>query len=315
MTTVQAWIDQTRDMLLSGYVEELDQLTGGMSDVVTTVPLQGLANGIAKGVVIEIDSEMMYIAIAGSSTPTVIRGYGGSSPVAHLSGAIVRVSPKFPTHRIIQAINDDLADLSAPNCGLFQMKTTSFTYNGGIEGYNLSGLTNEEVSSIYNVTFAGVGVVASEPEIVSWTLKRNRDTASFSSGMALVLYSDAIPGRKVTVMYKSPLTKVSATDTSVAKSTTGLLASAYDVIPLGVAVSLMATMPIRREFLDAQGTSRIAEQVPPGAIAASSRDLYARREDRIKSEAARLVAMYPQQWNRNPSANYGSGIGWGRGRI
>lgn len=313
--TVQAWVDQTRDMLLSGYVEELDVLTGVMAINATTVPLQGLANGIAKGVVIEVDSEMMYVSVAGSTTPTIIRGYGGSIPAAHASGSLVRVSPKFPTHRIVQAINDDLGDLSSPDNGLFQMKTTSFTYNGGIEGYNLSGLSNEEVSSIYNVTFSNVGVIDSEPEIASWTLKRNRDTTSFSSGMALILYSDAIPGRKITVMYKSPLTKVSLSDLTVKKATTGLLASAFDVIPLGVSVSLMATMPIRREFLDAQGTSRMADQVPPGAIAASSRDLYARRENRIKSEAARLVAMYPQQWNRNPSANYGSGVGWGRGRI
>ena len=312
--TVQAWVDQTRDMLLSGYVEELDVLTGSMTDNVAQVPLQGLANGIAKGVVIEIDSEMMYVSLAGSTTPTVIRGYGGSIPAAHASGALVRVSPKFPTHRIVQAINDDLADLSTPDSGLFQMKTTSFTYNGGVDGYNLAGLTNEEVSSIYNVTFSNVGVIDSEPELVSWTLKRNRDTASFSSGMALILYSDAIPGRKITVMYKSPLTKVSSTNLTVAKSTTGLLASAFDVVPLGVSVNLMATMPIRREFLDAQGTSRIADQVPPGAIAASSRDLYARRENRIKSEAARLVAMYPQQWNRNSSANSAIGLGFGRGR-
>ena len=49
--TAQVWIDQTRDMLLSGYVEELDlviapAITDGTS---TTLSVQGLANGIAKG--------------------------------------------------------------------------------------------------------------------------------------------------------------------------------------------------------------------------------------------------------------------------
>ncbi len=39
----------------------------------------------------------------------------------------------------------------------------------------------------------------------------------------------------------------------------------------------MTTTPIRREFLDAEGTSRLAEEVPAGAISASFRDLMGRR--------------------------------------
>ena len=107
MTTVQSWVDQTRSMLLSGYVEELDTITANVSVGDTAIPLQGLSNGIARGVIIEIDSEQMYVAIAASATnPTVIRGYAGSTVAAHTSGALVRLSPKFPTNRIIEAINN-----------------------------------------------------------------------------------------------------------------------------------------------------------------------------------------------------------------
>ena len=58
-------------------------------------------------------------------------GYTVSTlPVAsHTAGDIVRVSPKFPAYRIMDALNDDLRDLSTPDNGIFQMKTTSFTYN------------------------------------------------------------------------------------------------------------------------------------------------------------------------------------------
>ena len=58
----------------------------------------------------------------------------------------------------------------------------------------------------------------------------------------------------------------------------------------------MTTAPIRREFLDAQGSSRRAEEVPPGAISASMRDLRARRDMRVAAEAARLATMYPQKY-------------------
>jgi hypothetical protein len=199
----------------------------------------------------------------------------------------------------MDALNNDLRDLSAPDNGIFQMKTTSFVYNAAQDGYNLEGLDNEAVQSIYTVTYADpIPVEASEPEIRSWRLKRNRDLTSFDSGLALILYGPGWPGKKVTVSYKSPLTLVTSADN---KSLTGLQSTAYDLPPLGAAVALMTTAPIRREFLDAQGTHRRAEEVPPGAISASMRDLRGRREMRVAAEAARIAALYPQVWQRNPS--------------
>ena len=219
----------------------------------------------------------------------------------------MRVSPKFPTHRIIDGLNHDLRDLSAPNSGLFQMKTTSFTYNAAIDGYDLAGLTSEEVQSIFSVTYALVGDEAREPEVISWKLRRNRDTASFSSCLALVLYGTAWPGKKVTVSYKAPFTSI--TNSSTALSTVGIPTTAYDLPPLGAAMALMTTRPIRREFLDAEGTSRLASEVPPGAISASFRDLMGRRQSRLQAESARLAAMYPQNLKENsithPVGNWG----------
>ena len=297
--TAQGWIEETRDMLLSGYVEELLQLASNATSSETTLTVTGAASsGITTGVIVEINTEAMYVTSVNGTDVNVIRGYGGSSATSHTAGDIVRVSPKFPAYRILEALNNDLRDLSSPDNGLFQIKTTSFIYNASQEGYNLAGLTSEEVQSIYSITYADpIPVEASEPEIRSWKLKRNRDTASFASGMELVLYGPGWPGKKVTVSYKSPLTLISTT--TDAKSATGLPATAYDLPPLGAALALMTTAPIRREFLDAQGSHRRAEEVPPGAISASMRDLRMRREMRVAAEAGRIAAMYPQNWHRN----------------
>jgi hypothetical protein len=299
--TTQVWVDQTRDMLLSGYVEDLDLVTTAPSPATTgtTLVIQGISSSIVKGVVIEVNSELMYVISVTSTTVSVMRGYGGSTAGTHTAGDVVRVSPKFPAHRIIQSINDDLADLSAPSQGLFQMKTTSFTYNSSVDGYDLSGLTSAEIDSIYSVTYADAGSAASEPEVSSWRLRRNRDTSSFSSGLALILYSGVWPGQTVTVAYKAPFTSISTTDLTTSRSLTGLAVTAYDLPPLGAAMALMTTTPIRREFLDAQGTSRMADEVPPGAISASFRDLMGRRRARVEAESGRLVSQYPQVWTRS----------------
>ena len=299
--TAQGWIDETRDMLLSGYVEELLLLASDATSSATTLSVTGAASsGITTGIVIEVNTEAMYVTAVSGTDVSVIRAYGGSTATSHTASDIVRVSPKFPAYRIMEALNNDLRDLSSPDNGLFQIKTTSFTYNACQEGYNLSGLTSEEVQAIYTVTYADpIPVEASEPEIRSWRLKRNRDTAAFNSGLALILYGPGWPGKKVTVSYKSPLTLVTAT--TDAKSGTGLPSTAYDLPPLGAALALMTTTPIRREFLDAQGMHRRAEEVPPGAISASMRDLRMRREMRVAAESARIAAMYPQVWQRNSS--------------
>ena len=294
--TAQIWIDETRDMLLSGYVEDLDIITDDVTAEASEIYVQGYASSIVKGVVIEINAELMYVLQVAATTVSVLRGYAGSTATTHTEEDIVRVSPKFPTHRIIASLNDDLSDICSPANGMFQMRVATFVYNGGVAGYNLDTSGNV-VDSIYEVTHAAVGVLANEPEIISWRLKRNRDTDSFASGNALILYDGAVPGRTVRVLYKSPLTPITNAGTSLAD--VGLATTAYDLPPLGAAMALMTTRPIRREFLDAQGTSRMGEEVPPGAISASFRDLMGRRRARLEAETARLTAQYPQQWSRH----------------
>tara|TARA_B100001245_G_scaffold54682_2_gene36892 strand:+ start:24766 stop:25677 length:912 start_codon:yes stop_codon:yes gene_type:complete len=300
MTTAQIWIEETRDLLLTSYVEELLVLGASVDSGDTQLTITDATDsGIVPGVIIEIDSEAMYVQKVGG-TIDVIRAYGASEAAAHDNLSIVRVSPKFPTYRILEALNNDLRDLSAPDNGIFQIKMFTTTYNVAKQGYDLTeddvSLTNEAVQSIYAVSYTDpITVEAREPEIRKWGLKRNRITTSFASGMALVLYQPAFPGKKINVSYKSPLTLITGAASSFNKSSTGLQSTAYDLPPLGAALALMAGAPIRREFIDAQGSSRRAEEVPPGAISGSMRDLRFRRETRVAAEAARLSAMYPQQ--------------------
>jgi len=302
--TAQVWIDQTRNMLLSSYVEELRVLETAVTASATETTLivtSAASSGIVPGVIIEINLELFYVTATSGTEISVIRGYAGSPIEAHAVLDIVRISPKFPAFRILEALNDDLADLSAPDNGLFQMKFTSFQYVAPVDGYNMVDsdgvdLTSEDVLAIYSVSYADIGVANMQPDIQSWSLKRTRDVKTFTSGLALILYSGAAPGRTVTVNYKAPLKQLTLSD---ARATSGLATTAYDLPPLGAALNLMSTTPIRREFLDAQGSSRRSEEVPPGAISASMRDLRARRSRRIESEASRIVAMYPQMWGRN----------------
>ena len=296
--TAQTWIDETKNLLLTDYVEEYDTLGTLLNDSETTVNFTHDTAGIVAGSIIEIGTELMYVFSMNASTnnATVQRGFRGTTAASHSSGDLVTVNPKFPAQLVLNAINDELADLSSPQNGLYQMKTVELTFNAAQDGYNLTGVT-DDILSIYQVTYSDVGAEASEPVISSWTLRRDRNTSSFASGYALVLHDDGWPGQTVRVQYKTGFTALAATSTAL--STVGLHSESYDLPALGAALRLMSTRPVRREFIDEQGSSRRADEVPAGAISASMRDLRALRETRINAEAARLDQKYPLFWTRS----------------
>ena len=296
--TAQTWIDETKNLLLTDYVEECDTLGTLLNDSETTVNFTHDTPGIVPGAIIEIGTELMYVFSVNATTndATVRRGFRGTTAASHSAGDLVTINPKFPAQLVLNAINDELADLSSPQNGLYQMKTVEFTFNSAQDGYNLTGVT-DDILSVYQVTYSDLGSEASEPVIPTWTLRRDRNTASFASGYALILHDDANSGQAVRVQYKTGFTALAATSTAL--STVGLHSSAYDLPTIGAALRLMSTRPVRREFIDEQGSSRRADEVPAGAISASMRDLRALRETRINAEAARLDQQYPMYWMRS----------------
>ena len=61
--STQVWVDEVRDMLLSGYVEDLDIITDDVTEGASEIYVQGYASSIVKGVVIEINAELMLSLI------------------------------------------------------------------------------------------------------------------------------------------------------------------------------------------------------------------------------------------------------------
>ena len=291
--TAQTWIDRTRDLLLSGTVESLNRLDGAISAADTaTFAVEFSTGPITAGSIIEIGTELMYVTSVSGQNVTVMRGYASSAAAdSHIDDSIIRSNPQYPAHMILDALNDDLNDLSAK--GLYQVKTATFTYSAATQGYNLAS----DVLAVHRVTFTDESSDKSEPEVRRWSLRRNRDTSTFASGVALVLADTPTSGQTVRVEYKAPFATLSATTTAL--TDTGLHTEAYDLPPVGAAMVLMTFKPIARESITTQAPIRRSEEVPPGAISASIRDLRFRRQERIEAEKARLSQLYPTQWLRS----------------
>jgi hypothetical protein len=289
MTTTAVVIDRTLRQLLSGTVEARNKLTTTLTSVSTSVVVDYPLEGLRAGQVCEIDSELMYIWASDvpTKTLTVQRGFNNSTAAAHTAGAVITVNPRFPRAQVLEAVNDELSDLSSPMHGLFQVKTLNIDYNGSDPMINLTGVT-----SIIDLLTVSVRYMTDDYPIArKIRLVRDMPTDDFASGFALRFDQAVFPGR-LRVVYKAPYTATAAEATDI-NSTCGVQETATDIVALGAQIRLMSPREIKRNFTESQGDTRRSDEVATGAIANSTANLIRLRRDRITAEAARLARAYP----------------------
>lgn len=289
MTTTAVVIDRTLRQLLSGTVEARNKLTTTLTSSDTSVVVDYPLEGLRSGQVCEIDSELMYIwsTDVPTKTLTVQRGFNNSTAAAHTAGAVITVNPRFPRAQVLEAVNDELSDLSSPMHGLFQVKTLNIDYNGSDAMINLTGVT-----SIIDLLTVSVRYMTDDYPIArKIRLIRDMPTDDFASGFALRFDQAVFPGR-LRVVYKAPYTATAAEATDI-NSTCGVQETATDIVALGAQIRLMSPREIKRNFTESQGDTRRADEVATGAIANSTANLIRLRRDRITAEAARLARAYP----------------------
>lgn len=292
MTLVSDVIERTRRHLHSGETrEERNKTSASLTADATSVGLTYEGPGIQRGAVLAVDLEEMYVWSASANAATVSRGENGSTAATHTSGATIFVNPKFSPFAILQAVNEELADLSSPVNGLFKVGTLDFTYSAGTDTYNLAGVT--DLIDILDVTYDANDGSSRWPRLrrSDWALTRGMQAASFASGMTLTINGWAVSGRDINIIYKAPFTALSSISQNV-ETISGLPASAHDILSIGAAIRLTVGNEVSRNFLD-QSDTRRADEVPPQARGSAMRALVALRRERIDAEKARLSAKYP----------------------
>ena len=289
MTTAAVVIDRTLRQLLSGTVEARNLLTTTLTSVSTSVVVTYPLEGLRTGQVLEIDSELMYIWATDvpTKTLTVQRGFNGTTAAAHTAGAIITVNPRFPRAQVLESINDELADLSSPMHGLFQVKTLNQDYNGADAMINLTSVT-----SIIDLLTVSVRYQTDDyPVARKIRLVRDVPTDDFASGFAIRFDQAVFPGR-LRIVYKAAYSSASTEATDI-NTTCGVQETVTDIVAIGAQIRLMSPREIKRNFTESQGDTRRADEVTMGSVANSTAGLIRLRRDRIQAEAARLARAYP----------------------
>jgi hypothetical protein len=289
VTTAATVIDRTLRQLLSGTVEPRNKLSSTINSSATSVVTTYALEGLRQGQTFEIDSELFYIweADNGAKTLTVERGYSGTTAASHTGGALIKTAPRFPRAQLLEAINDELADLSSPVNGLFSVKTVDIDYNGSDTMIDFTGVTN-----VIDLLSVSVRYLTDDyPVARKVRLVRDVPTDDFPSGLALRFDQGVFPGR-LRIVYKAPYAAASSESTNLV-TTSGVQDSVIDLLVLGCQIRMMAPREIKRNFTESQGDTRRAEEVGAGAVAGSITNLMRMRRDRIIAESARLKRSYP----------------------
>jgi hypothetical protein len=135
------------------------------------------------------------------------------------------------------------------------------------------------------------------PMIRRTSIIRNLPTTDFGSGIALK-FNEATRSGNLRVTYKAPFNKVTQ-ETDNLQTVAGFPLSAEDILVMGAEIRLMAPREMKRNFVESQGDTRRANEVPAGAVANSINNMIRLRRDRITAEATKLDSQYPVYLNRD----------------
>ena len=289
MATVAQVLNRAARQLLSGTVEERNRLAVAVNASATTLVLSYDLGGVRSGAVIELGSEQMYVwdVNEANKNVTVERAFNGTTAASHVINTPIVVNPRFPRAMLLEALNDELADLSSPMHGLFAVRTLDITYNGSDRQINLPA-----VSDVIDIIEVRSRYKSDDYQKVNKVkLLRDLPTKDFGSGMGLQ-FDQQVRNGDVRLTYKAPFIKA-VNETDNIQHICGFPESAEDILVMGCQIRLMSPREIKRNFTESQGDTRRSDEVPAGAVGGSITNLLRMRRDRITAEAARLARKYP----------------------
>jgi hypothetical protein len=248
---------------------------------------------IVPGVTLSMDLELFLVTSAPSGGSVgVLPGYFGSTQASHFSGALVYVNRKFTDFECMQQINHTLDELGGS--GLYNLATLEFSYNAVQQAYDMTDINTSNPMSNY---IEGVALRYKTPlpdrkyrtvPTMHFEIQPvpGADT-NFPSGYALTLNDSGWPGQNMVFYYKQGFNYF-ASYADNAQTVAGLAPTMNDIPPMGAMIRMVSPREVARNQTVSQPDSRLAPEVPPGAVAASVNAVRANYISRISDEKSRL---------------------------
>lgn len=286
-TTVQNLLDRIRrDYLTQGRVEPRNKLSVAINDTETSLVFQYELGNISTTSYLSVGLEDMYVWSVDPTSKSIVvdRGIDGSTASSHTTDERVRVTPRWTDSQILRAVNAELDNMYAQ--GIYAVDTTEFTYTSAYTGYEMPADTMD-VMKVQSKNYAFNDWVRVE----GWEYRTAQSTDMFASGSAIYLRGGAFQGQPVQVTYRKQFTALSSLS-QVVETVSGIPATAVDVLAMGTAITLLVGREVSMRLLEYQGSTRRAEEVPPGSLAQAITPIIRQYQARVRAERTALVRRY-----------------------
>lgn len=274
--------------LLGEHNETIEVLATGVNGSTTTIALTIGDPMVGPGVVLEIDTEQMFVLTRTSNTLNVLRGWG-SDAASHAQHSVIRVNPRFSNLEISELIAEEIMSWP-PELGI--VSTEEIDVPDGDWTVPIGGTSPIEITR-----FLGARLLPRAGETSRWaidtSLVRDRDANQYPSGWGLT-FADALPaGRRIQIDYLQSYDLSGVTDANTnLVDDVGLDSRVLDIVVYGVAWRAMSMREVGRTSAAAV-PSAPAEQVPPTHLSQASQTLWELRMTRISDERARMFNRFP----------------------
>jgi len=242
-------------------------------------------SGFQAGI-IEVSDELIYATAFDRATGIFtgcLRGWRGSTAVAHLAGEPVRSNPRYPRVAVKRAINDTLVNLYPQ---LPAVRTTEFSAVGGQMRYTMP----TDARGVVSVRVDEPGSTGLWVESKQWRF--DTEPGGESAGNRSIDIADAVPGRTARVVYYAEPTQLSGL-TDVFDTTTGLEDFGREVVVHGATYRLIRSMALPK-IAGTSAAQRLVNEVSPVSVASDlaqyHRELY---EFALEKASKRLRGQYP----------------------
>lgn len=263
----------------------LNKLSTDIDDAVETVSfVRANQAAITPGAHLCIDVEVMYVWDVDevAKIATVERGMLGSARAEHDAGALIQIQPRVSNFDVFKELRNEINSWPV---ALFRDVVVPVSVGTSTRTYELA------VAGAYRILRADYRAVNVSTRGVSWRDNFKADTAIYPSGKTIT-FDTSFSAGNVDVVVATPFaTTPWALTTTMTEI--GLTASMLDIPVLGAASRLIREAP--RTDTQAQGQSRLAEEVPPMHRANERTRMRREADTRIHTEIARLRDKYPQR--------------------
>lgn len=302
MTDVGDLIDRTVNRWLESTLRHNVNLLA--SSIVTgdTTLTFSYSQSLDRGDLLGIEQEVAHVWSYDSSTKiaTIQRGWRGTTAASHASGTVIDAKARYFRSDVLGALRDEIGGWPTTLYQVVAAQTTvargqsTISLPASLDGcyglidarYNIHPLTVVVTGSTDATTFDRW------PRLPYARLAKQMPVASFASGTALQLGMLASESTTIALVAAMPF-DTSTFNESTSIDSLGLSESMTDLACLGAAVRLIHGGEAGRLDRTAQGESRRAQEVPPGAATQAAFGLERRYTNRLRSETQRLQADYP----------------------